>query len=371
MENFGMTTMNVKKINKNKVFRFIYDERTTCKLIITTSMQMGLSTVTQNIKLLEEDGLIRKNGFYESTGGRKADALEIVKNARISIGVSILKDTVQIVATNLFGEIEHSISFPLLFWSDDSYYKKLGSLIDSFIINNNLENILGVSIATQGIISSDGTNVEYGEILGNVSMDISKFKSYINYPCRLEHDSKTAGFLEIWNNKFIKNGVVLLLNKNLGGAIITNGSINTGENMRSGIIEHLLIDENSQKTCYCGLKGCLETVCSAESLEKITGMSIKNFFSDRSSDSFKNHWENYLLNIAKAIGNLSLVIDGKFILSGLLASYFTDDDVDFLVSNIRSPFKFCKSSIIIGNLGEFTQATGASLYFIEEFLKEI
>ena len=32
---------------------------------------MGLSTVSQNLNLLEQEGLIEKNGFFESTGGKK------------------------------------------------------------------------------------------------------------------------------------------------------------------------------------------------------------------------------------------------------------------------------------------------------------
>ena len=39
---------------------------------------MGLSTVSQNLNLLEQDGLIEKNGYFESTGGRKANAIQIV-----------------------------------------------------------------------------------------------------------------------------------------------------------------------------------------------------------------------------------------------------------------------------------------------------
>ena len=47
---------------------------------------MGLSTVSQNLNLLENEGLIEKNGYFDSTGGRKANAIQIVSDFRISIG---------------------------------------------------------------------------------------------------------------------------------------------------------------------------------------------------------------------------------------------------------------------------------------------
>ncbi len=38
----------------------------------------GLSTVSQNLNLLEKEGLIDRNGYFDSTGGRKAPGHQIV-----------------------------------------------------------------------------------------------------------------------------------------------------------------------------------------------------------------------------------------------------------------------------------------------------
>ena len=52
---------------------------------------MGLSTVSQNLNLLEQEGLIEKNGFFASTGGRKANAIQIVSDFKISIGITFFE----------------------------------------------------------------------------------------------------------------------------------------------------------------------------------------------------------------------------------------------------------------------------------------
>lgn len=65
---------------------------------------MGLSTVSQNLNDLETSGLISRNGYFESTGGRKAQIIRIVEDFRISIGLGILKDMFHIVAVNLYGD---------------------------------------------------------------------------------------------------------------------------------------------------------------------------------------------------------------------------------------------------------------------------
>lgn len=60
-----------EKINKSKVYQYIYKSKVTSKLQIVSDLQMGLSTVSQNLNLLEQEGLIERNGYFDSTGGRK------------------------------------------------------------------------------------------------------------------------------------------------------------------------------------------------------------------------------------------------------------------------------------------------------------
>ena len=85
MSEKGLTTIALKKINRSKIYQYIYRSKLTSKLQIVQNLQMGLSTVSQNLNLLENEGLIEKNGYFDSTGGRKANAIQIVSDFRISI----------------------------------------------------------------------------------------------------------------------------------------------------------------------------------------------------------------------------------------------------------------------------------------------
>ena len=58
MSEKGLTTINLKKINRSKVYQYIYKSKVTSKLQIVQDLQMGLSTVSQNLNLLEQEGLI-------------------------------------------------------------------------------------------------------------------------------------------------------------------------------------------------------------------------------------------------------------------------------------------------------------------------
>lgn len=82
--------------------------------------------------------------------------------------------------------------------------------------------------------------------MGNANMQFSDFSSRLPYPCHLEHDSKAAADLELWNHPQLDSALVFLLNPNLGGAIITGHEVHQGNHMRSGLIEHICIDRTVQ-----------------------------------------------------------------------------------------------------------------------------
>ena len=149
MKEKGMTTINLKKFNRNKVYQYIYQQKETSKLQIVRDLQMGLSTVSQNLNELEQDGLICRNGYFD------------------------------IVAVNLYGEVMATETIELPYVNSDTYYTSLAENVETFILNRQYEpeKIEGISIATQGIISPDGTAVIYGDIMGNTQMKLSDFSS--------------------------------------------------------------------------------------------------------------------------------------------------------------------------------------------------
>ena len=377
MSEKGLTNISVKKINRSKVYQYIYRKKITSKLQIVQELQMGLSTVSQNLNLLEQDGLIKKNGYFESTGGRKANAIQIVSDFRISIGIGILKNMFHITAVDLYGNALYTNTIPFPYSNTPDYYKQVTDKIKEFIATNQYdeEKILGVSIATQGITSPDHSTVLYGNIMNNTGMILEDFSRYLPYPCYLEHDSKSAAFLELWKHPELDSAVVFLLNRNLGGAIITNRQIHQGSSMHSGTIEHICINPDGP-LCYCGNRGCLETYCSANALEQAAGMNIKDFFSllrEKKSPQLTQIWKDYLHHLAFAMKNLNLIIDAPIIISGYLAPYFLEDDIAYLTKhiNVSSPFALNKEHIFVGTNGQYTPAIGAALFYVNQFIHAI
>ena len=377
MSEKGLTNISLKKINKSKVYQYIYKSKVTSKLQIVSDLQMGLSTVSQNLNLLEQEGLIERNGYFDSTGGRKAQAIQIVPDFKISIGIGILKNMFHLTAVDLYGNAIFTDTFSVPYSNTPAYYEQIAETIREFTTSNQYaeEKVLGISIATQGITSPDHTTVTYGTIMKNTGMNLEEFTSRLPYPCYLEHDSKSAAFLELWNHPELDSAVVFLLNRNLGGAIITNHQIHQGNSMHSGTLEHMCINPDGP-LCYCGNRGCLETYCSVDSLEQAAGMTIKEFFPllrEKKSSQLIQVWEDYLNHLAFAMKNLNLIIDAPVIISGYLAPYFTDEDLSYLTEhiNLTAPFKLDKDQILVGTNGQYTPAIGAALHYVDQFIHTV
>ena len=335
MKEKGVTTITLKKINREKVYQYIYREKQTSKLQIVQDLQMGLSTVSQNLNALEQDGLICRYGYFESTGGRKAQVIQIVTDVKIAIGIGLLKNMFHIAAVDLYGEAMAMDTIALPYENTAEYYAELAQNIE----NSSIKMVMTV----------------IGFLV-------------------LEHDSKSAAYLELWNHFDLNDAVVFLLNRNLGGAVIMNHHVHQGSFMHSGAIEHMCIDPNGP-LCYCGSHGCLETYCSANSLEAAAGMSIKEFFPvlrEGKSDNLNAIWQDYLKHLAFAMRNLNMIIDSPIIISGYLAPYLVPEDLNMLLHliNENNPFTLTADQLLVGTHGQYTPAIDAALHYINRFVHE-
>ena len=90
-------------------------------------------------------------------------------------------------------------------------------------------------------------------------------------PVVLTNDANAAalGEMEYGLGKGMKNFVVLTLGTGLGGGIINNGELLTGEHGMAAELGHVNVDSNpNARQCNCGLKGCLETYVSVTGIRR-------------------------------------------------------------------------------------------------------
>ncbi len=370
-----VNSIEVKKINRNAIYNFLYMRDPISIQEISYSLSMSLPTVTQNIKELLERGLVIETGLFESTGGRKAKAISYNSTAKYAIGLDITRNHVGIVLIDLSARVIKNLRKQFPFSNTKEYFKGVGDLVNSFIVECQIEtgSILGVGIALPAILSDGGRAVSYAQVIDFKGGSIEAFEEFIPYKCTFSNDANAAGFAEMWGDKTEESVAYLSLNNSVGGSIVIGKNIYNGQNQRGGEFGHMTIIPDG-KTCYCGQKGCVDAYCSAKILSESTNGNIAEFFRllRLGQESQKKIWEEYISHLVVAINNLRMLFDCKVILGGYTGAYM-DEYLDELRERVAkyNTFEPDGKYLHVCKYKLETTAVGAALLHVEEFIKNI
>lgn len=336
---------------------------------------MSLPTVSQHLNTLLLEGLIQQCGQLKSQIGRKATAYSIVPDVRIAIGVEILKERVTIASVDLYGRLINYQRVHILFENSDNYYKKICEEILNYIKAQAFtdEQILGISFAVQGLVSSDNTKMTYAKVLPLDNVTVETFKKYLPYPCNLRHDSECSAANTLWHRPEIDNAIYLSISNHLGGAIIINGEIQQGRIGKSGTMEHTALYPHGKK-CYCGQSGCAECYCSGDALLR-EDETLESFFEKKKTkdEDCLNRWHEFLDNLSLFINNVHLVIDSFVIIGGHISPFLEDEDFTYLHEKIKEITAFPEEEPFVfpGSRMPHEIPIGAAIGYIQDFLSSI
>ena len=148
--------MEVKKKNRNGVFRYICKQGTVSNPDISYALKMSLPTATQITKELIGEGLVEEKGELQSTGGRRAKALSAVVDAKLAVGLDITQNHITLVLANIAGEMLRYERIYQPYASSDVYYRTINEKLEHFLDETGIDRdkILGVGISFPGIIDS-------------------------------------------------------------------------------------------------------------------------------------------------------------------------------------------------------------------------
>lgn len=370
-----LSLLDIKKKNYTDIYHFIYKNSNSSKQAIAQGLNMSLPTVSQHLNTLLENGLIQHCGQLQSQIGRKAAAYSIVPDARIAIGVEIIRKRVTIAAVNLYGKLITYRRANILFENSGAYYEQVCSKILEFIEEQSFspQQILGISFAMQGLVTSDNKKMAYSKILDTTNLTAEFLENYLHYPCMLRHDSECAAATALWHNPEIDNAIYLSISNHLGGAVIIRGEIQQGRAGKSGTMEHMTLYPKGKK-CYCGQLGCAECYCSANAFLK-EDEDLETFFKNKKTGDTDclERWHLFLDHLSLFLNNIHLVIDSVIILGGHISPFMEDEDFAYLHKQImeNTAFPEAEPFVLPGSRLPHEIPIGAAMKYIKEFLDQI
>ena len=372
--NKKITNIEVKKRNRNDVFRYICRNGMVSNPDISYALKLSLPTATQITKELIEKGLVEEKGELESTGGRRAKALGLSAHAGKAVGLDITKNHISIVLTGLTGSILKYDRIFMPYAPKDSYYQELNQRLQSFLDESGCgrHEILGIGVSFPGIIDLNKERVADSHVLGLKSLPFSSVSSFFSYPCHFLNDANAGAYAEgiQAQSEHMESFFYLSLSNTVGGAVYSNGRLEQGSSFRCGEVGHMTIVPDG-KECYCGKSGCLDAYCSAKCL---TDGKLEDFFVriGQGDPQAVRLWDQYTTYLAIAVNNIHMVLDCDLVLGGYVGSSMGGyiKDVQKKVSE-RNTFAEGSSFVRACRHKTGAAALGASLDIIERFMEQV
>ena len=368
-----LTNTDVKKLNKNRIFRLIYNSDKISRQEIADQLGLSLPTVNQNLKMLMEDGLIEYVGNFTSTGGRRAQAITIDNNARKAISVNIKADYINVDVVGLKGQIIYSMAVKAHFSKNSAYIEKLTDAVRHAVdyVGADADDILGVGITVPGILDDEKQILISAPPLKAKNYDFTRLISAIDYPVVVMNDARAEAYAGHWfNGKPEDEKIYIMLGEGVGGAYINASAIRNGVHNRGGEFGHMVIHPGG-KQCLCGKKGCFEAYVSEKVLSSELDMTLDNFF-ELAAQGNKNNsdvLDEYMDNLALGINNIYTMMDCDIVLGGTVAPYLKQYE-NSIKERLVNDYSFDTDAdyLRISDGGGRKSGLGAALSFVARFI---
>ena len=203
----------------------------------------------------------------------------------------------------------------------------------------NFDDVQSVGVGVPGPVLNSRVVKFWANFPWKNGVDLAlEFEKNLGKPVKADNDVNVITLGEMWKGSAqgYKNVLGLAIGTGIGGGIIVDGKLVSGENGAGGEVGHIKVERDG-KLCGCGQKGCWEAYASATGLireaqsrlavnktnglyEQVIGRDLeaKDIFDvAKEGDAFALDLVDYEADyIALGIGNLLNVLDPEIVVVG-------------------------------------------------------
>lgn len=269
-----------RKINSSVILNIIAEKGPISRADIAKRTGLNPATVSGNVSLLLEDGIVSESGSGESSGGRKPILLSLNCGAYYCIGVDMGISKVECAVINLGGSI---VFKTVLRYCAESGAEQILSCTEACIrkaiegcgIDRKL--FLGIGVGVHGLVDSAAGISIYAPAFNwrNLPLKDMIGKKF-DLPVFIENDVRA---MTLGENRFgaaagVDDLVLINVGTGVGSGIMIDGELYRGATFGAGEIGHICIADNGPR-CNCGNYGCLEAMASGPAIARRVVSQIK------------------------------------------------------------------------------------------------
>lgn len=273
-----ITPREMRDINRTCILEYLRQRGAVSRSAIADDLGISLSSVVRIIDELIDERIVRLQGKYEFSGGRRRPLIALNAQQNVVVSVSLGITTATACLYDIMGNM-------LKMCTIDDHNKKgeecillIKELADDVIAYRTNQIVRGISISVPAVVV-DGNKVVGAHALGMNGFNLADMlKAHFSYPVFIENDVNLAALGELWfgYGKLCDDLVFIQIGTLIGMGIILGRCIFRGSHHGAGELGSLLIDPAQLHKQYQSI-GALE--------ESISGIGLSNRFKNKVSGS--------------------------------------------------------------------------------------
>ena len=131
--------------------------------------------------------------------------------------------------------------------------------------------ILGIGAGVPAPVTTEGVVNGSANLGWNYKEVKRELEELTGMDALIGNDANVAALGEMWKGGGAgqKNLVMITLGTGVGGGVIVNGKVITGEHGAGGEVGHICVNYDETDVCGCGNRGCLEQYASATGIVRL------------------------------------------------------------------------------------------------------
>ncbi len=262
----------IQRERMNAILRAVLETPHATRGHLASRLGLSPSSIVKYTKVLIDKGLVRESDRVQSTGGRRSTLLELNPEAGLTVAVLLEATTLRGHLVDASGNTraEETVSVRQGMPREE-LLEALFGLLDSLCLRARdiPSRILGIGIGIGGFIDPvNGVSHEYLYARDWYDVPLRQLvEERFTLPCYLVNDANSCALGEKYRGMGVgvEHFLCVWIGEGIGMGIVANGELYQGKSFYAGEFGHVHAADDGA-LCFCGHTGCLETVCSQQSI---------------------------------------------------------------------------------------------------------
>ena len=272
----------LRERNRERVIGALRILGRTSQADIARATGLSRTTVSTMVADLKDSGLVFEVDAVEARtpdrrGGRPGVLLVLQDSSRVVVGIDFGHSHVQVAVADLAHKVlaERMCELDVDHRAADAL-DAAARMVDEVLVEANVQRsaVICAGIGIPGPVDRERGTVGSATILpGWLGLRIAnEMEGRLALPVEIENDANCGALAELtWGaGRDCSNFAYLKAATGIGAGLVVDGRILRGASGTAGEIGHTTLDE-SGALCYCGNRGCLETIASGPAILQLVG----------------------------------------------------------------------------------------------------